>query len=140
MSNLSTKPILSKKLDFWIVEDDPITMLLTKKVVLSIYRDLIQISEFRDGEEATIALANHKKCLPDLIFLDLNMPIMDGWDFLNYVAENGFKNSLKVVVLSSSIDHMDMDRALSFEEVTAYIPKPLNLENLNRINLIQQTG
>jgi CheY-like chemotaxis protein len=78
---------------------------------------------------------------PDIIFLDINMPDMDGWDFLAH-----FKNfpidartKCKVVMLTSSIDIFDIRKARVYKEVIDYIIKPLQIKMLNILGTSKHT-
>ena len=70
---------------------------------------------------------DHKDLLPDVILLDINMPVMDGWDFLDWFKENKSRlsHTIAIFMVSSSIDWRDIEKAKSYAEVTDYMPKPL---------------
>jgi len=72
------------------------------------------------------------KGLPDLIFLDLVMPEMDGFDFIREFAEmDGILHFYcSIAVLSSNTDYLDYQRSLSCPFVSHYLKKPLNVEEL----------
>lgn len=74
--------------------------------------------------------------LPEVIFLDINMPAMNGWDFLKEYEEliNTANKDIHLFILSSSIYRKDLDMAGSHEKVTDYILKPLNKKKLQDIN------
>jgi len=73
--------------------------------------------------------ANENELLiqPQLIFLDLNMPVMGGWEFLDYFLDPEFFvfNDIKVVILSSSIDPKELERSKSYPMVIDFLPKPI---------------
>ncbi len=70
---------------------------------------------------------------PDVIFLDLNMPGQDGWDFIDEYEKLGMNGSIKVIMLTSSISAKDEERASSSKCITAFISKPLSPELLENI-------
>ncbi len=113
-----------------IIDDDPIFVFGTK--ILLKNNDFCEtILESTDGEEGIECLkkymdSNNK--LPELIFLDLNMPVLDGWGFLQAFEET-FKNiDTHIYILSSSIDSRDMERSKEYTLVKGFIPKPLTDE------------
>jgi CheY-like chemotaxis protein len=79
---------------------------------------------------------NASENLPGVIFLDLNMPVMDGFAFLEEFEKlpDNIKKSCKVIVLSSSISPEDINRASTNPYVVKYVNKPLNERYLEAIN------
>lgn len=113
------------------IDDDPITLMLCKKVInrSSFSNEIITT---QNGEEAlnyftTIRKARDKSQYPQLIFLDLNMPIMGGWEFLDCFNSPEFSdfNSIKVVILSSTIDPEDSEKANKYPMVIDFLSKPI---------------
>jgi CheY-like chemotaxis protein len=90
-----------------------------------------EIITSQNGEEAlhyfniikTLNTKNH----PQLIFLDLNMPIMGGWEFLDHFNSTEYSefNSIKVVILSSTIDPEDLEKAKNYPMVIDFLSKPI---------------
>ncbi|WP_026708721.1 response regulator [Flavobacterium frigidarium] len=120
------------------VDDDPITLMLCKKVISkAAFSD--QIITAQNGEEAINLFHNllddSEKTVPELIFLDLNMPIMGGWDFLEEFSKPTFKqfHNIKVIVLSSTIDPEDLEKIKEFPMVMDFLPKPISLSMLNKV-------
>ena len=116
----------------FLVDDDKLFVYLTKKTIEATNFEGI-IKEFGDGREAIEYLkeiAGMEEMLPDFIFLDLSMPIMDGWEFLEeyLLIEPTFKKKITLYICSSSISPHDVERAKSIEAVTDFIIKPITKE------------
>lgn len=116
------------------IDDDPITLMLCKKVIIkSAFCN--EIITAQNGEEAlsyfnNIKTANYQNKVmqhPQLVFLDLNMPVMGGWEFLDYFSRLEFAefHNVKVVVLSSTIDPEDLQNAKKYPMVIDFLSKPI---------------
>lgn len=68
-----------------------------------------------------------------LLFLDINMPVLDGWDVLTVLRRYHLKSNIKVVMLAASVDPRDQIKAKSFAEIVAYFEKPLTKSNLEKL-------
>ncbi len=93
---------------------------------------------FINGREAIEYLEKHSACvsqLPDALFLDINMPIVDGWIFLEKYDQlhQRLAKEVKIYMVSSSIDPRDTDRARENKHVLDYISKPVSKEHLLEI-------
>lgn len=124
------------------VDDDPIALLLSK-LVLSKANFTAQIITAVNGEEAMRYLEkpetieeNSKSEQPLLILLDLNMPVMDGWEFLEQFSTKLYTQyaTTKIILLSSSIDPNDIQKSKTFSMVLDFLPKPLTNEMLTLIS------
>jgi CheY-like chemotaxis protein len=117
-----------------LIDDDPVAnMINTKIVALSSDSSVVAFTEAQkalDQFSATIHSALGE--LPDIIFLDINMPTMDGWEFLDEFQKfpPSSIGNCKVFVLSSSIDQEDMEKAKSYHSVSDFISKPLTPDGL----------
>lgn len=116
----------------FIVDDDPIHQQIAK---IMIERQAISsnIRVFSDAQEVLDYLrgnAGNADALPDLILLDLNMPVMDGWEFLEEYAVfcDQLPKRIRIFVLTSSIDEKDRERVGAYNFVTGYLTKPLSKE------------
>jgi CheY-like chemotaxis protein len=122
------KPLRS----IFIVDDDPIHQQITE-IMLHRLRISEAVSRFSDAQDALDHIREHMndpEALPDLILLDLNMPVMDGWEFLEAfeALRSGLPRKVKVYVLTSSIDEKDKERVHRFAFVEGYLTKPLSKE------------
>ena len=128
---------MSKYKSVLLVEDDPITILVCDRI--------ITMSEFADKviscENGKIAYDYLKDLLakgediPEIIFLDINMPVMNGWDLLEELEhiKSSFSKLPRIYILSSTVDPEDYKRAKSFDAVVDFISKPLSKELLHEI-------
>jgi len=122
-----------------IVDDDALYQMLTK-IIIERTQIVQNFKMFSNGKEAITFLDSKKdmpECLPEVILLDLNMPVLDGWGFLKEYLELKPRMSKEIViyVVSSSIDPEDIQRARSINEVTDFIVKPVTQEKF--INLVE---
>lgn len=105
--------ILMKKVNsIFIVDDDPITVFGIRKMLkpVAICED-VQI--FQNGKEALDAIIkriDEGGYIPEVIFLDINMPIMDGWDFLEEIMTLNLSEKIIINMITSSIDPLDYQK------------------------------
>lgn len=125
-------PFMSLFHSIILVDDDPINNLINKRLISKL-GIAPKIEEYLEAEKAIEKIRELNSEHQTLIFLDINMPVMNGWDFLNqYLIE--FKDRKdKIVVLSSSIDFQDRQRAKEFICVEGFIEKPLTPEKIKSI-------
>ena len=120
-----------------VINDDDIYQFTITKILESIKLSK-KILLFSDGEEAldfmVDNLYNDDK-LPDIIFLDNNMPIMDGFQFMEEYVEIKHKLNKKIVIymVSSSVDPVDIAKAKEISDVSDYIIKPIKAGQLRTI-------
>lgn len=117
-----------------LVDDDDI--------VNSINSVIIKHARFADEVESINNVQNAIEFLirtknsndrPEVIFLDLNMPDQDGWDFMEEYEKLGMNGQTKVIMLTSSISSKDEERASSSKQIAAFVSKPLSPELLENI-------
>ena len=119
----------------WVVDDDDIYQFT---IQLEIERTQLakHVKVFLDAEEAINDLeeaVTDAEVLPDLLLVDINMPLMDGWEFLEQYArlQPQLVKKAHVYMVSSSIDSRDRERAKKISLVSDYIVKPISRDQLH---------
>lgn len=114
-----------------LVDDDQVTNALAKKVI---ERTGVteNISIVTDGKEALNYILNPHKSYPELIFLDISMPVMDGFQFLKKFSKKSTpaKDITRIVILSSFYNEDEIKDLSIYDEVIGYIEKPLDEEKV----------
>jgi CheY-like chemotaxis protein len=111
----------------YIIDDDDIFVFLTRKIIERSEANVV-VYVFSNGHEALEhikAIATDPKLLPDLILVDLNMPVMDGWEFLSAYQELELAKNIQLYILTSSISPYEVERAKHIREVREFIVKPM---------------
>ena len=120
-----------------IIDDDTIFVYGIKRIMNEIdFCD--EIIVYANGESALNelgSLVQEGKKLPDVILLDLNMPVMDGWVFLDDFVKipNHNQEHLSLYILSSSINPSDIEKAKNYPIVNNFISKPVTVSDLKHI-------
>lgn len=129
---------MDKPIDLVMLVDDNDTDNFISKRIIEITGFANEVEIKNSGKSALEYLEENKhnpEKLPDIIFLDINMPIVDGFVFL-YEFENftdEVKNKCKVIILSSSDNKRDIDKIVNNDHVIKFITKPLTENALNEV-------
>ncbi|MGC4041612.1 MAG: response regulator [Flavobacterium sp.] len=115
-----------------LIDDDEIFTFMTKRIIEKTHL-AEQIKIFENGKEAIDFLKNvasKPELLPEVIFLDLSMPILDGWGFLEeYInLKPKFGKKITLYIISSSVSPRDHERAKTYSDVSDFIIKPMTKE------------
>lgn len=120
------------KRNYIIIDDDKINNMVCESVIKKLNPDN-EVLSFLRAEDALSYLQNPSNPKPNIILLDINMPEMDGWEFLDiYLKKNNSEDLAHIFMLSSSINQADFDKAKKYSEVVDYIVKPFSKDKLLR--------
>ena len=118
-----------------LVDDDTICNIICKKLIQELgFQNAVEITT--DGRSALhyleLAVKEKSKPLPGLILLDINMPVMNGWEFLETLEKlsENLLSDLKVVMVTSSISPFDIKKAKNTKIISEFITKPVNLKTM----------
>ncbi|WP_333693764.1 response regulator [Flavobacterium sp.] len=120
-----------------IIDNDPIYLTITQKIIERFeLADSIFIG--RDGLESINLIKNRlvaNQLLPEIILLDLEMPIMNGWEFLDEYCKikDSFPNQVSIYIVSSSISYTDKSKAKNYTDVKDFFSKPVSIETLKEV-------
>jgi CheY-like chemotaxis protein len=114
----------------FLVDDDPINNLINRRLLgkAGIGNN---IEEFQSAQEALEKIKSIDTDKTLLLFLDINMPVLNGWEFLDCYISIFPERKDTIIILSSSIDYQDRQKAMEYPIVSGFLEKPLSLEKIN---------
>jgi CheY-like chemotaxis protein len=126
----------------YVLENDRISSVITELIVKKNLSGS-KVRCYPNGQVAFSELAAAVRTgtgVPDLILLDLDMPLMDGWEFLDALESLPAAHAVCVFVLTSSIHPDDFVRATSYRTVNGFFTKPLDEDSIVRMQVLLQEG
>ena len=123
---------------FIVIDDNPINVLVSEHIIKKVSKNA-QIKTFA---LATLALQHIEEeygktdsNIPTLLFLDLHMPVMDGFEFLERFMklDTDIQKQFKIIVLSATADNIELKKAIAYSCVTDYREKPLTIKVLKKL-------
>lgn len=121
-----------------LIDDDQITHLFTTRI-LNVKFPRLPVKNFISAREA-IDFLDHQDLNGTTevnLFLDLNMPGMNGWEFMDHLDRKSFSFEVRVFVLTSSINRDDQEKCKKYSLIESFISKPLSLKKIEALGLNQ---
>lgn len=126
-----------------VVDDDRIFVFGISRLMemTNFCDDIIVCQHGKEALDYLMSIADEGK-LPDVILLDINMPVLDGWQFLDEFLKirSRWKKEITIYMVSSSVSKGDIEKAKSYDVIRDYLIKPVKTEDLNRILDSHQEG
>lgn len=117
-----------------LIDDDKAFQFMFDQLMESCGKNMAYDLHTEDGAFSALEYLNTTDKFPEYIFVDLLMPIMNGWDFLAHFKKHfSAKYSPTIIMISGSTFDSDRDKAVGFSFVSDFISKPINIEDLNKV-------
>lgn len=118
-----------------IIDDDPILRFTLRKMLIGLPAWNLNVIGFENGVQAMDYFQLNKDSptqLPDMLFVDINMPVMSGWELMDEIKRSGtcIINHIPVFILSSSTSLLDRERIKEYPFINGYLVKPLKKAEL----------
>jgi len=127
--------MLEHTLNLLVIDDDDINIFIIKKIVEKTGFDIDMVAR-NNGQQAIDYLnetISQNKPLPRLVLIDINMPVMNGWEFIEAYETLGIDQKVDMYILSSSVYENDIEKTKSYKAVKGFISKPLSMERLTEL-------
>ncbi|MEZ4799418.1 MAG: response regulator [Flavobacteriales bacterium] len=120
-----------------VVDDDRIFVFGISRLMemTNFCNDLVVCEHGKEALDYLISADGEEQKLPDIILLDINMPVLDGWQFLDEFIKikPRLDKEITIYMVSSSVSKTDIERAKSYDDICDYIIKPVKSEDLQMI-------
>lgn len=122
---------MSTDFKYVIVDDDPFNNMICSMIIKDALGEEAEVKAFTKPEEGLLFIKENIQG-PTILFLDINMPTLSGWEFLEQYDAFGddVKMHIVVYILSSSLDRRDKDKAATNKYVRGFISKPIDFETI----------
>lgn len=126
---------MTSKIKLLVIDDDDINIFIIKKIVEKTGYNVEMVAK-TNGQMAidyinmTLSL---QEDLPELILIDINMPVLNGWEFLDAYGQLNINQKIDMYMLSSSVYENDIEKAKTYQTVKGFISKPLSIERLTEL-------
>ncbi|WGQ12365.1 response regulator [Pedobacter gandavensis] len=133
--------MMISKIKLLVIDDDDINIFIIKKIVEKTGFNVEMVAK-TNGQMAidyiTMTLSLQEP-LPHLVLIDINMPVLNGWEFLDAYGQLNLDQKIDMYMLSSSVYENDIEKAKTYQSVKGFISKPLSIERLTELfKIIEQ--
>ena len=123
--------MMDNKINLLVIDDDDINIFIIKKIVEKTGYDVNMVAK----ANGLLAIDHLKATLgqddfPHLVLIDINMPVLNGWEFLDAYEDLNISKRVDMYMLSSSVYENDIEKAKTYAKVKGFISKPLSIERL----------
>ena len=123
--------MMDNKINLLVIDDDDINIFIIKKIVEKTGYNVNMVAKANgllaiDHLKATLGHSD----FPQLILIDINMPVLNGWEFLDAYETLNVTKKVDMYMLSSSVYENDIEKAKTYVKVKGFISKPLSIERL----------
>jgi CheY-like chemotaxis protein len=123
--------MMDNKINLLVIDDDDINIFIIKKIVEKTGYNVNMVSK----SNGLLAIDHLKETMgqeafPHLILIDINMPVLNGWEFLDAYETLKITQRVDMYMLSSSVYENDIEKAKTYAKVKGFISKPLSIERL----------
>ena len=125
----------------YIIDDDAIFVKITTRL-LQLAGICDNFLVFKNGQEALDYIKPrlvNSEPLADMILLDINMPVMDGWEFLDNLKNVPNSEKLNINLISSSIDPVDIQKAESYDLIKNFLTKPISVDKVKSLSIVNNS-
>lgn len=123
------------KINLLIIDDDDINIFIIRKIVekTGFKVNMTSKSNGQLAADYLAEIADQQELFPHLILIDINMPVLNGWEFLEAYDRLGITHKVDMYMLSSSVYENDIEKAKTYKTIKGFISKPLSIERLSEL-------
>lgn len=113
-----------------LIDDDPMSSTYSSLIVKKLHPK-VNLLSFQSGIDALSYLQNQNNPKPNIILLDINMPVMNGWDFMEEFQQLSLP--IEVIIITSSNEPSDKEKCRTYKGISDLFIKPLSVENVKNL-------
>ena len=133
--SLGNNVMMASKINLLVIDDDDINIFIIKKIVAKTGYNVEMVSK-NNGQlaiEYLTEVSDDREKFPHLMLIDINMPVLNGWEFLEAYDQLNPVLKSDMYMLSSSVYENDIEKAKTYKTIKGFISKPLSIERLTEL-------